>query len=98
MERVAACPFPHNQTMQTRSSIKPEGAESGDLIDWRDKQLAQDIEKRAADPQTLTLDDLSEWDPSVCGTSKTKSKREDRKHWSDKIQVSFLQWCVVLLF
>ena len=58
-------------------------------IDWRDKQLIEDIEKHGKDPLDVTLELLTFWNRDVYGDPNNKNLKKNQKYWSQKIQVSF---------
>ena len=69
-------------------------------IDWRDKQLIEDIEKHNKDPLDVTLELLTFWNREIYGNPNDKNCKKNRKYWSTKIQVSYqllLQLCECLL-
>ena len=69
-------------------------------IDWRDKQLIEDIEKHNKDPLDVTLELLTFWNRDIYGDPNDKGCKKNRKYWSTKIQVSYeslLQLCERLL-
>ena len=53
-------------------------------IDWRDKQLVQDIEEHNADPIDVTLELCTFWNKCP----KNPKDKVNREYWSNKIQVS----------
>lgn len=72
----------------TLATMSTKSQSDSDRQDWRDKQLVQDIEKREFDPAEVTLDLLTLWNPEIYGDKHNPVHKKNRKHWSDKIQVS----------
>lgn len=65
-----------------------EPTESEEAIDWRDKQLVEDIERHGADPLEVNLEWCTFWNKYVYGDPKNPKDTANRKRWSNKIQVS----------
>ena len=77
--------------------MSKQGRKPSGIQDWRSKQLIQDIEENGLDPTSTTVEDLRDLRPEVYGVKGNRQHDENRKYWSNKLQVSHLFHCHSLL-